>query len=107
MRPKAKALALPLSDEGPGRPPVRVRLKKVGSNRATPYPPDGMKQEWWDRLKEALGTCSSAFVQASLFQLIKAARLPGTGTSEVGVNAALAFIEGARPRDEVEAALVI
>jgi hypothetical protein len=87
--------------------PVRVKLKRIDCNRATPYPPDGMSQEWWQRLKDALGTCSSDFVEASLFQLVRAARLPGSGTSEVAVNAALAFIEGAEPRDEVEAALVI
>src|SRR3954453_2219399 len=49
----------------------------------------------------------SDFVEASLNQLIMAARLPGGGLSETAVNAALAFIEGAKPRDEVEAALVI
>ena len=87
--------------------PVRVKLKRTSSNSATPYPPEGMSREWWERLKAALGTCSSDFVLASLHQLVRAARLPGTGTSEIGVNAALAFIEGARPRNEVEAALVI
>ena len=74
---------------------------------AKPYPPEGMSVEWWERLKDALGTCSSDFVQASLAQLVRAARLPGSGTSEVAVNAALAFIAGAEPHDEIEAALVI
>jgi hypothetical protein len=37
--------------------PVKVRLK-------------------WHRLKNAFGTSSSAFVEASLYQLIAAARLP-------------------------------
>jgi len=55
----------------------------------------------------AFGTSSRAFVDASLFQLIAAARLPGSGISEIGVNAALAFIEGAKPADEVECALII
>jgi hypothetical protein len=87
--------------------PVRVKLKPTSSITARPYPPEGMSPEWWERLMAALGTCSSDFVLASLHQLVRAARLPGSGTSEVGVNAALAFIEGARPRDEVEAALVI
>lgn len=49
----------------------------------------------------------SAFVDASLQQLIAAARLPNSGISETAVNASLAFIEGAKPRDEVECALVI
>jgi hypothetical protein len=58
-------------------------------------------------LKNALGTSSSHFVDASLQQLIAAARLPNSGISEVAVNASLAFIEGAKPLDEVECALVI
>ena len=49
----------------------------------------------------------SAFVDASLQQLIAAARLPDSGISETAVNASLAFIEGAKPQDEVECALVI
>jgi hypothetical protein len=55
----------------------------------------------------ALGTASSAFVVASLQRLIAAARLPNSGISEIAVNASLAFIEGAKPRDEIECALVI
>ena len=55
----------------------------------------------------ALGTPSSAFVAASLQQLIAAARLPNSGICEIAVNASLAFIEGAKPRDEIECALVI
>jgi hypothetical protein len=48
-----------------------------------------------------------AFVEASLHQLIAAARLPNSGICEIAVNASLAFIEGAKPRDEIECALVI
>jgi hypothetical protein len=62
---------------------------------------------WWDRLKKALGTCSSDFVTASLHQLQAATQFPGSGISEVGINAALAFIEGFAPRNEVEAALAV
>ena len=89
------------------RLPVRVKLRQVTAAQATPFPPQETRGEWWERLKAALGTCSSAFVQANLAQLIAACRLPGTGISEVAVNAALAFIEGQRPRNELEAALVI
>ena len=39
--------------------------------------------------------------------IIAAARLPNSGFCEIAVNATLAFIEGAKPRDEVESALVI
>lgn len=87
--------------------PVRVRLRRINSEQAQAYPPDGQSREWWNRLKNALGTPSSAFVDASLHQLISAARLPGSGISEIAVNASLAFVEGAQPKDEVECALVI
>jgi hypothetical protein len=53
--------------------PVRVKLKRVNCEQATPYPPDGQAREWWQRLKNVFGTASSAFVQASLYQLIAAA----------------------------------
>jgi hypothetical protein len=88
-------------------PPVKVRLKRLNCNEAVPYPPDGQAREWWQRLRSAFGTASSAFVQASLYQLIAAARLPGSGISEIAVNASLALIEGAKPQGEIEAALVL
>jgi hypothetical protein len=49
--------------------PVRVRLKRINSETAKPYPPDGVPREWWQALKRAFGTASSAFVDASLTQL--------------------------------------
>jgi hypothetical protein len=82
-------------------------LRRKNSEQAIPYPPDGQAREWWQRLKNAFGTTSSAFVEASLYQLIAAARLPNSGICEIAVNASLAFIEGAKPRDEIECALVI
>jgi hypothetical protein len=82
-------------------------LRRINSEHARPYPPDGQSGEWWQRLKNAFGTTSSAFVDASLQQLIAAARLPNSGISETAVNASLAFIEGAKPQDEVECALVM
>jgi hypothetical protein len=88
-------------------PPVKVRLKRLNCNQATPYPPDGQARERWQRLRNAFGTASSEFVEASLYQLIAAARLPGSGISEIAVNASLAFIEGAKPQGEVECALVV
>jgi len=86
---------------------VTVRLRRLSCNEAESYPPDGQAREWWQRLKNALGTASSAFVDASLQQLIAAARLPNGGISEIAVNATLAFVEGAKPQSEVESALVM
>ena len=91
-----------------GRPqPVRVRLERINCNLAKAHPVGGKGQLWWAQLNKALGTSSNAFVNASLFQLQGAARLPGSGISEIAVNAALAMIEAAAPKDEIEAALAV
>ena len=108
-RPMSKKLSAAAASVASGKvpAPVRVRLKRVNCDQAIPYPADGQSREWWRRLKNAMGTSSSAFVAASLQQLIAAARLPNSGICEIAVNASLAFIEGAKPRDEIECALVI
>jgi hypothetical protein len=56
--------------------PVRVRLKPISYREAQAYPSDGQHTEWSQRLKGALGTASSDFVNTSLVQLVSAARLP-------------------------------
>ncbi len=87
--------------------PVRVKLRRVNASQAKNYPPDGETKVWWQRLKKALGTSSSDFVNASLRQLHLAAQLPFGGISEIAVNAALAMIEAAAPKDEIEGALAV
>ena len=99
----AASVAAPLQRQSP----VRVRSRRITAASAKLYPPDGEERIWWDRLKKALGTSSSDFVTASLHQLQAAAQFPGSGISEVGINAALAFIEGFAPRNEVEASLAV
>src|SRR6185295_8157609 len=89
------------------RGPVRVRLQRVSSQLSKAYPPDGLSQDWWQKLQKALGTASSAFVNASLFHLQLAAKLPNGGISETGLNAALALVEAAEPRNEIEGALAV
>ena len=88
-------------------PKTRVRLRRVNCDYSKPYPPDGQHKFWWERLKKALGTTSSDFVNATLVQIQNASRLPSGEISETSVNAVLAFIEGAQPKNEVEAALAI
>jgi hypothetical protein len=106
MTKKTNNTLTPVANQ-PGRPPVRVKLRRVNANLAKSYPPDGESKAWWERLKSALGTQSSDFVNASLFQLQAAARLPGSGISEIALNAALAMIEAAAPKDEIEGALAV
>jgi hypothetical protein len=86
---------------------TRVKLQRIDCNFSKPYPPDGDGRRWWDRLKAALGTTSSDFVNATLVQIQNASRMPSGGISETSVNAVLAIIEAAEPKNEIEAALAI
>src|ERR1700730_8631978 len=93
---------------GPLRlPPVRVKVFLADGKVAPVHPPDGDGRNWWRRLNKALGTTSSDFVNASLFQIQSACRSPWGGISELSMNAALAMIEAAAPKDEIEAALAV
>jgi hypothetical protein len=92
---------------GRRQPPVRVKLRRINAGQSQPHPPEGENKVWWERLRQALGTSSNSFVKASLIQLQAAAQLPGGGISETAVNAALAMIEAAAPKDEIEAALAV
>ena len=87
----------------------RTQIKVFGADGkiAPVHPPDGEGSKWWRRLNTALGTTSSDFVNASLFQIQSACRSPWGGISEVAVNAALALIEAAAPKDEIEGALAV
>jgi hypothetical protein len=88
-------------------PPVRVKVWRADGKLAKVHPPDGEAKNWWRRLNKALGTTSRDFVNASLFQIQAAARSPLGGISELSMNAALAMIEAAAPKDEIEAALAV
>jgi len=68
-------------------PPVRVKIRDASGRIAKVHPPDGESDIWWERLNKALGTTSSDFVNASLFQIQAAARSPLGGVSELAINA--------------------
>jgi hypothetical protein len=67
--------------------PVRVKVFRTDGKLAKVHPPDGEDENWWRRLNKALGTTSSDFVNASLFQIQAAARSPWGGVSELSMNA--------------------
>jgi hypothetical protein len=87
--------------------PVRVKFERINCDVSRSLPPDGDRSAWIDRLKTALGTASMEFVEATLYQLQAAARLPNSGVSEIAVNAALAMIESEQPKGETECAIVV
>jgi hypothetical protein len=49
--------------------PVQIKLERINCDVAKSLPPDGDHEAWVDRLKAALGTASSEFVNTTLFQL--------------------------------------
>jgi hypothetical protein len=100
----------PASAPARGRvPPVRVRLVRPDAYDEQTCSPVSQQdtKEWEARLSNALGTVSPDFVRMSLLQLQGAARSPYGTISETAINAALAMIEAAAPRDEIEGALAI
>jgi hypothetical protein len=88
-------------------PPVRVKVWRADGKLAKVNPPDGDAENWWRRLNKVLGTISSDFTNAALFQIQAACRSPFGGISELSMNAALAMIEAAAPKDEIEGALAL
>jgi hypothetical protein len=96
-----------LAEHPKRKPPVRVKLERINCDVSRSLPPDGDHPEWLDRLKAALGTASVEFIDATLYQLQAAARLPNSGISEIAVNAALAMIESEQPKGETECAIVV
>jgi hypothetical protein len=91
----------------PREAPVRVKLERINCDVGKLLPPNSSHSEWVGRLQAALGTASIEFVDATLYQLQAAARLPNSGVSEMAVNAALAMIESEQPRNETECAIVV
>src|SRR5829696_1113809 len=59
-------------------------------------------------LLDAFGTVSRAFAEESLLDLVNAVRSRGSKSpTEQEINAALAAVDGVRPRDETEAMLTV
>ena len=98
--------AMPVVDQRRHRP-VRVKVFRADGKLAKVHPPDGEATNWWRRLNKALGTTSSDFVNASLFHIQSACRSPWGGISELSMNAVLAMVEAAAPKDEIEGALAV
>jgi hypothetical protein len=88
-------------------PPVRVKLQRADAYKEQTCPPDEEDKDWEARLNKALGTVSPDFVKTSLLQVQHAARSPYGTISETAINAALAMIEAAAPRNELEGALAV
>jgi len=92
----------------PASPRVRIGFEEAHECRRRPCPPKNEdRKDWWIRLRQAMGSSSADFISAALYQIRDASQLPGGGVSELGVNAALAIIESAGPRNAIEAVCAI
>jgi hypothetical protein len=105
MSPKTNRTLV--ADGSQRRPSVRVRSHRITADSAKLYPPNGQGKIWWGSAEKSSRDCIQRLRDCSLHQLQAAAQFPGSGISEVGNNAALAFIEGFAPRNEVEASLAV
>jgi hypothetical protein len=82
---------------------VKVTKGSNGSHPSIgPHPDDATG--WNVRFRNTFGTASRDFVASALDGLIKNTA-DKTGIDEVALNAALAIVDGVRPRDEIEAML--
>ena len=92
----------------PKRQPIVVKVRQAEGLKRIAVAPDDDIAGWRDRLKTILATSSPLFVQASLQQLIHAAKLPGeVSASTTSVSAALEIVASLKPENEAEAAMAI
>jgi hypothetical protein len=87
------------------RSPFKAKAAKAADGSLTSIGPDHADAMGWSfRLRDTFGTASHDFAISSLNALIK--NTAGKkGIDEVALNAALAVLDGVRPRDEIEGML--
>jgi hypothetical protein len=69
---------------------------------------DVAHDEWRQSLQQALGSFSSHFIEACLYRLLAACRVPGHGIpTSTGISAAMALIESLHPENEIQAAVAV
>jgi hypothetical protein len=67
--------------------------------------PHSDENGWGARIMDALGTCSPDFANAEMQRILGVVQPQDRTQSAVHLNAALAVVNGVRPRDELEAML--
>jgi hypothetical protein len=95
----------------PVRPrPIAVEVYQGGqaNDFRARAPADVAHEEWRQRLQQALGSFSSHFIEACLYRLLAACRLPGHGIpTSTSISAAIALIESLDPMNEIQAVLAV
>lgn len=86
--------------------PVRTSMRHVSDDPGDIGAPHGDLAGWSETMTDTFGTTSSAFMASELGRVVDASREANQkGLGEIETNAVLAAIEGARPKDEIEAML--
>jgi hypothetical protein len=89
----------------PPRVAVNIRQSENAAVGISPTHSDG--EGWQTRLKDALGTSSSDFVDIEMARLMTIFRDRAGVIDARAVNAALAVIDGLKPQNEIEAMLAL
>ena len=67
----------------------------------------GEQTDWLSRVEIALGTHGSAFACATVKELISVAKNSAGEIDNEKINAMIAMIDGAKPRNEIEASVAV
>jgi len=99
-----KAIAVATTSRAKRLPRVAVSLTKKGPRTVQSGPNHADARGWSNRILDALGTTSADFLTGELGRIMNAVGATGEG-GEVRVNAALAVLDGIKPKNEIEAML--
>ena len=102
---ETKAVAKAIANVEARAPRLAAKVVRKDSGEIRSGPSYSDMNGWSARLLDAFGTSSVDFVQAELGRMAMAVGATGSD-AEQKINAALAVLDGLRPRDEVEAMLV-
>lgn len=106
--PRRRSIAHSEARMGGRRQRVSVVLPSEASNGALAIQsPHADQNGWAAQLNDAFGTNSADFAGKMLTTLANMATKRGTPVTETDLNAALAFVDGLEPQNEVEAALAV
>src|SRR5262245_57188122 len=88
------------------RPRVAVRMLDKGKACSQIASPHADMPGWSERMGDAFGSPSAGFICTEVDRLATALNVK-TADREGVINAALAMLDGQRPKDEIEAALIV
>jgi len=87
-------------------PRARTGIKVIGKKSVNLVQPHTDNLGWQIRLQDALGTCSPSFVDTELKRILNVLR-DANGIDPDAVDAVFAVLDGQKPKDEIEALLII